>query len=144
MSLVPAGILSEGKGQVKMRSGENSSARASAWREYAESEIAKASSLPSARTSWSPSAPSETAIARAYALVKAIKRTDLILPITSAGPDGVLCLEWRQPGCKLVFSVLEDGIIEFYLSTPFAEGEIQIRDGLEKANEVVEMFCRRQ
>jgi hypothetical protein len=125
-----------------MRSGENGSAQASSWREYAESEIAKASVLPPARTSWSPNTPSQVAIARAYALVKAIKRNDLILPITSAGPDGVLCLEWRQPGCKLVFSVLEDGLIEFYLSTPFVEGEI--RDGLEKANEVIEMFSLRR
>jgi hypothetical protein len=126
-----------------MRTGEDRSAYVpSSWREHAESQIAKASVLPPAKTSWSPSPPSQRTVARAYALVKAIGQNDLFVPITSASPDGVLCLEWRQPDRKLVFSIFEDGVVEYYLSVPCVEGELP--DGLEKANEVVEMFLHRR
>lgn len=113
------------------------------WRQIAVREIEKAESLKPVVSSWSPSRPAKLTIERARALIGAIKSEDLPLPLGSAGPDGVFCLEWRQPDRKLAFYVYHDGSIEFFVNTPYVDcAEGQIRDGLEKANEIVETFLR--
>ena len=127
-----------------MGSSQNRSVRASRWREYAKEGIGKASVLPEGPKRWSPSKPAETAIDRARALVSAIKSDELPLPMTSAGPDGVFCLEWREPDRKLVFYIFDNGLIEFYVNTPHvSQAEGEIGDRIEQANEVVQTYLRR-
>ena len=76
-------------------------------------------------------------------LVNAIERDDLGAPITSTSPEGTICFEWHRPGRKLILSVSEDGIIEFYGLSPAKptgfEGEIK-KSQLADVNEIVRMF----
>jgi hypothetical protein len=115
----------------------------SSWREIAARELEKAEALKPTISKWSPCKPAQVTLERARALIGAIKSNDLPSPYGSAGPDGVFCLEWRQPDRKLAFYVYEDGTIDFYVDTPHIKRiEGEIHDGLEKANELVETFLR--
>ena len=128
-----------------MRTDENRSARSAPWRESAEEGIVRAGVLADGPNRWSPSKPAEKALSCARTLLNAIKSDALPLPITSAGPDGVFSIEWREPDRAMVFSILEDGLIEYYVRTPHipdVEGEIGEHFD-EKVNEIVETFLRR-
>jgi hypothetical protein len=111
------------------------------WRKIAVLGIQSAEHIETAINPWSPTRPTETATARAYALTEAIAREDLPIPIVSSSPEGTICFEWRPSPRKLLFFVHSDGLIEFYGSAPSRtspfEGEIKAQDSLERINTIV-------
>ena len=113
------------------------------WRDSVRTEINKTRDLPFKTGRWSPTNPGRYTLERACALVNAIRVGDLPVPLTSAGPDGVLCLQWLMPDRKLSFYVYDDGLIEYFFATPTrpgAEGEIKERDPIESVNEILQLF----
>jgi hypothetical protein len=113
------------------------------WRENVMREVHKAETLIPTVSPWSPHSPSKTAVERAKALVNAIERDDLDVPITSTSPEGTICLEWRRPDRKLIFSVSDDGVIEFFGRSPSKPSgfEGEIKSHLDRVNEIVRMFA---
>jgi hypothetical protein len=109
------------------------------WREIAVQDIAKAEQLAPIDSPWSPHPPSRKAVERARALIDAIK-IELPIAITSASPEGTICLQWRERDRKLAFFVHEDGQIEFFGRTSSrpspVEGEVH---RLEEADEIVRL-----
>jgi hypothetical protein len=114
----------------------------SAWHDTLSSELKKLRDLQPVDDSWSPHPPSERALQNALALVDAIRVQGLPLAIMSAGPDGVICLEWRKPDHTVAFYLMENGAVEALAVYPNRTPlEISL-DKLEQANELLATFVK--
>jgi hypothetical protein len=110
------------------------------WRKHAFNEIEKARDLGGRGGRFSSQRPSPQTFARARDLVNAIQRAELPLPIASAGPDGVLVIEWQIDRSELVFYVFDDSHIEVFVSAPKMEAQEETLSGVDQANQFVDRF----
>ncbi len=118
--------------------------RSSQWREILSNELSKLRELAPGTGSWSPHQPTDRAFDSAYMLLKAIRFDNLPIAMLSAGPDGVICVEWRMPNKSVSLYLFSDGTVEGYAALPGrAPYEVEIpQNQLDKANELLSPFAR--